>query len=338
MRRGDVGHSGGELADRVVDGDGLVGRSAFETRAHHEHAHQALLVAHQGTCAPTHGLGAFARDGYRPLLESFEPTRQRARVRWSGVRLFGEHGEAELVDLGRDGLPYGRRRNGRIAHHRPQELEQGCRFEGRASREALVEDATETVDVGAFVDSSVSGGLLGGHVMRCAHRRELAFEPWGLRRSEVDELELVEAPGRQEQVGGFQVGVDDARRVQRFEGLGGGGHQRQRLADRGTHTAEASIEILAFEPLEHQVAPSLVMAVSVKAYDAGRLDQAQYLRLHLEPSRHLVLPPERQLHGHPGAVALVDGAEHGAHSATSGESLEAVSIRYALAGLHPWGV
>ena len=89
----------------------------------------------------------------------------------------------------------------------------------RTSRDHLVGEHAEGVDVGAVIEVRVAGGLLGRHVPRCAHRRaELRQRLRGadagcvqrLRDAEVGDLGR--AAG-QEDIVGLDVAVHDAARV-----------------------------------------------------------------------------------------------------------------------------
>src|SRR5687767_7091550 len=97
------------------------------------------------------------------------------------------------------------------------------RFEWDAPGQAVEEDASERVDVGAGV-RSFSPDLLRGDVVECPQqlsgRGELGAAAHALHQAEVGEVDVLDGTGHDENVGRLHIAVEQAARVCRVQGGG----------------------------------------------------------------------------------------------------------------------
>ncbi len=168
------------------------------------------------------------------------------------------------------------------------------------SREHLPEDDAEGPDVGALVHR-LAAGLLGAHVGRgpedhaglgplARHRRGaggvarvqggggVARE--GLGEAEVEDLDL--AVGRELDVGGLEVAVDDALAVGLLERLGDLPRDGERLVDGERAAREPLREVLARHQLHRQRHEALALLEPVDRRDIRVAERREDLRLAAE--------------------------------------------------------
>jgi hypothetical protein len=121
------------------------------------------------------------------------------------------------------------------------ELRELVPLDGRGAGEELVEEYAEGIDIGAGVDvDGVGLGLLGAHVLGGADELSVLGEEGLLRQTVVDGLgdaEVDDLGGGfavvgegDEDVGGFEVAVNDALVVGVLDGLADGHEEPESLA------------------------------------------------------------------------------------------------------------
>ena len=139
----------------------------------------------------------------------------------------------------------------------------------------------------------------------------------GLGQAEVEHLHL--AVGRDLDVRGLEVAVDDALVVRGLERLGNLLRDAQRLDERDRPAAQAIREVFALHQLHHQRAAAAGFLEAVDAGDVRMAERGQHLRLAVE-ARHAVLVVRevlgQQLQRDVAVQARVGRAEHLSHAAS----------------------
>ena len=165
--------------------------------------------------------------------------------------------------------------------------------------EHLVEHQAERPDVRALVDE-LTFCLLGRHIgsgaeddahLRQCRRREGRREG-GVRcggrggRGSLGEAEIEDldgAVGAELDVRRFQIAMDDAGLVRRFERFGHLFRDRQRLVDGDGAARDALREILALDELHHEGADAGRFFDAVQLRDVRMIERGQRLRFAFEP-------------------------------------------------------
>jgi hypothetical protein len=185
--------------------------------------------------------------------------------------------------------------------------------------QALEQHAAEREHVGARVDRAAVAHLLGRHEAgRADHRaglRELcaARAP---RDPEVEDLDVVDAAGGEEQVAGLEIAVHGAERVGGAERLADPDGERERLADGERLAREAAVEVLAVEPLHDEVELARGrLAVGDVADDAGVREPGEQLHLAREARDAGAPDVGEDLDGDRVARGAITGAEDLPHAA-----------------------
>ena len=177
------------------------------------------------------------------------------------------------------------RRRGREGEVRVDELHRVQGLEGALTREHLVKDDAERVEVRPVVDAAVHAAcLLGGDVRQHVgdHRRRV--EPLvraGDLGVDAEARDLDRAARADEHVVRAQIAVDEPRRVHRGEAFGERGREIERLADR--HSArrargEDPREIAAREVLENDDQGAGELLDAAQRDEAGRGEAARCAR------------------------------------------------------------
>ena len=205
------------------------------------------------------------------------------------VGALGECSQHDLVQLGRDVRTQLRRRlrRGREVLHRY--LDRRLAVEGRLSRQELVEDDAERVEIRARIDLAAAR-LLGREVLRRPHDRarlgHLARP--GARDPEVRHLHAALAVD--EDVVRLDVAVDDAMPVREAER----GEDLARVLDRDVDRSGAAaddqlLEGAAVEELHRDVVRVLRVAAVVDRDDVRVVERRGVLRLAAEALDELVV-------------------------------------------------
>jgi hypothetical protein len=298
--------------------------------------------------------------GHEPLLARREPAARRARRRDHRARhpsdraerrrhrgavpealgrAAREHLREEIVELGRHvraDLAEARR----LLERDLREQRDGVAAdEGRAPREAAEEHAAERVHVRARVDATRGAGLLRRHVRGRAEReagaREVAAVVRHARDAEVEELRAQRITPREHDVAGLQVAVDDAARVRRAERLGDALREAERVRERERLAAEASVEVLAVDPLHREERLAVrEHAVGVVLHDRRVIERGEHVGLAGEArdgGRRRVV---EDLHGDARARRAIVGLPDDAHPAAAGEAREDEAVADDVARLH----
>jgi hypothetical protein len=245
---------------------------------------------------------------------------------------------------------------GRVALHvGAQDLHGVVVGEGRRAGQQLVEDAAQGVDVGPAVELAVlAGGLLRGHVLGRAHGHAAAGERaragavlglvHDLGQAEVGDPGL--AVGRDHDVPGLEVAVDDAPGVGVVQGPGHLLDQLQALADVERLAGDDLVERVALDVVHGVVGLALEGLELVDGHDVGVLELGGAGGLAVEALHLLgrgVLGGEQHLHGHHPAELRVQGlVDHAVGPAADlvqdfvvGEGLDRGQAHLAAAGGGP---
>ncbi len=202
-------------------------------------------------------------EGRRRLGQARRPRtqrRQRRRHRASILRaIFGAMAQQpvdERVELGGRIRAAIEEPRGLVEEDLGQQRQHLIGLEDLRPRQAPEDHAAEREYVGARVDRLIAPRLLGRHVPQCpqdrARLRHLG-EIEGAREAEIDDFSPLDLPVDEEDVAGLDVAVHDAARVDRPERLGDADPQRDGLGRGQPPPREERVEVLAVEPLHHQV-------------------------------------------------------------------------------------
>jgi hypothetical protein len=144
-----------------------------------------------------------------------------------------------------------------------QNLQDGIAPEGSASGEQFVEHRAEAEDVRAAVHAvALAAGLLRAHVRRRpGESAALAEILLPEREAEIDHIGL--ACGVKEDIGRFDVAVDEMVTVGVVQRLGHRGHQRHRLGYQGPPLLQPDGKVLPLNELGDNVAEPVVSAAYV---------------------------------------------------------------------------
>ena len=200
----------------------------------------------------------------------------------------------QLVDDRREG----RRQPGiQVEHRQRRAIEDGVGQHARgvaAERAAacgnFVQDDAERKQIRALIERFPSH-LLGRHIGRRADRGSRVGQRRHRRRRRglvVDELGDAEvehlhvAARRNDDVGGFQVAMDDAPGVRRLERVGELESPFDQLIRRHL-LADARVERPALEQLHHEIRTALVLADVIDRADVRMVDRRDGARLTVEP-------------------------------------------------------
>ena len=273
--------------------------------------------------------GIAARDREQELAELLRRLRPQRRV-------LGEHAQDQRFHDRRDRrvrlLAAGRNR--RLVDLTGEHVHRVRSVEGQLTRDHLVEDDPDGVQVAAAVELP-SGGLLRRHVLRgpadqvaAREHGQIAIED--LRDPEVEDLDVVRviAPLLHHHVLGLEVAVDDVVRVGLAEGRQ---HLRHDVAealfrDRPL-VAEHQAQVFPVHVLHHDVERAVgIVATEVEHLDAVRMvEAARRQRLALEPPHDRRILEQRRLEhlqANEAVQGQVPGAVDLAHSALSDQLLE----------------
>ena len=170
--------------------------------------------------------------------------------------------------------------------------------ERQTSREQLVQQHAQSVDVGSRIDIDATRfSLLRAHIPRRAdHQAEAGVqgarhERLGdrLRDAEVDDFRRRPViPHRNQNVRWLEVAVDDAFLMRVLDTLAHLEEEREALLGPETHPVAVRCDGLAFHVLHREVRPSVLSGPSVEDCGDGRMvHQSKRLALRLEPRDHL---------------------------------------------------
>jgi hypothetical protein len=228
-----------------------------------------------------------------------------------------------------------------------QELRQQRReivgVEGRRAREALEHDRTEREHVGARIGVPAAARLLRRHVADGAHDRARAREPRALpgepRDPEIEHFDAIDGAAHEEEVRRLDVAMNDPARVRGAERLGHVPRDRHRIADRERPAREALAQILAVEPLHHEVRlAALGRAVRERAHDARVAHGLEQLRLARETCDLLLAARKQDLHRRGRSGVAIDGAEDPPHPAGRSRALDHEAPRDDVTDPHSRGM
>ena len=231
------------------------------------------------------------------LLERAPQERHEiARGRDASERALAQAGRDDVTDDGR----YERRKRGLVA----KDGRRGGRAaaaERRSADHHLVEHAAERPDVAPLVGQPVLD-LLGRQIRRSPDHlagagEHVAVAHVGAPLGDAEVHEDDPPVGRQEQVGGLEIPVDDPRPVRGDQRLGG----LDRIADGGLRAHGASLgddplEIEAVHVVHGNPGHVLVLARAAHAHDARMIDDRQRARLAHQPHARRVRRDPRRDH------------------------------------------
>ena len=141
----------------------------------------------------------------------------------------------------------------------PQRLRRRVRPEWRPSRQRLVQNRPQRVDVRGRSDRvRQAQGLLGGHVVRRAQRDAASGQPRPIVQppGQPEVGDLGGAVGGQEDVARLQVAVNDTAVVGRLDGLRQRRQQRRRPVRRQGDAGELLGEAAPFDEFHGEVRPA----------------------------------------------------------------------------------
>ena len=162
-----------------------------------------------------------------------------------------------------------------------QQRERAVGGERDSSGERLIKSDAQRVDVGAFVDFLVET-LLGGEVARGAHQHAGGGETGGraAHQSQTEVRDLDQSAIDDEQVGRFDVAVDDALLVGGLQSGGGLQHDASRpgLLDCFFRTQDL-MQAAARDVLHDEEVATFILAHRVDLDDVGVVEASGALRL-----------------------------------------------------------
>jgi len=193
--------------------------------------------------------------------------------------------------------------------------------------------------IGAVVDRGQAPRLLGSHVLgRAEHHAHLGdllaiLVPIhvyvGLGHSEVEDLEqLVLTRAHDEQVGRFQIPVDDVDFMGGSQPLGRLRHQLHGLLEgEPLEPPELGVEVVAVQHLHDDEGNIVVDAVVEDLHDVGAAELSDGHGFPLEANPGLALPGQLQLHQldrHRTPEPLVQADPHRSHAASGQLALQEI--------------
>ena len=257
------------------------------------------------------------------------------------VRVTCQSAQEEAVDVGREiGRRPARQRDGAGADL-DDDVDGGRALERGDASDGAEEDGPQRPEVGAVVDAARAARLLGAHVLRRAHEHVAArdVESLGLLGpaqrlgdAEIEDLDdLLVVHARQEDIGGLEVTVDDARAVRASQGLAHLRADDPGLPQREAPLAfEAVAEVLAEQQLHHDVGEVLVDAMVEHLDHVGAPEPRRGSRLPRESSAGVRQLGERRAHEFDGNELVqleVTRDPHGAHAAAGELPLQPILAR-----------
>ncbi len=273
------------------------GRGGDQSHAGFLLADGALFAHHDGGVVVDTGGGRRALSG----MGGFQGVEEFPRRLEAVARLLG-HGLADHPVKGAGNLDVELGGFGGV-------LVQGLVHDGRdRARERLfagkklVQDHAGGIEVGTVVDR-LPHELFRRHVAGRAHDRAHLGHGGGLdpRDAEVHDFQLGDVAIRQQDVGGFEIAMDDAVVVGEFQGGEEGAHDTHDVVlGKPDLLVEQVLEFLAPDELHGNVGGAVFLAVVVDGDDAGMGDPARRLGLALEARQdafHLLGVEQRGLDG-----------------------------------------
>jgi hypothetical protein len=292
---------------------------------------QAEGEDHEAGQRPGHGGGARRA----PRRDPFDLCRHlRSRGRAVG-RALGERAAEHAVE-GHDGRVAGESRR-MLVEGRGEDLDDRRSAERGPARDRLVQDRGHGEEIRAGVHVAAEH-LLRGHVPGGAHEepgpRQLGAgldRPRELRRqgpgeAEVEELHPV---GRQEDVRGLEVAVDDPGRVQGLEGAEDAAGERGRLRRRKGPAAQPVGQGLSLQQLHGDEELAVVLADLVDLADVRVIDGGGGAGLAPEALARRLVGLRDGLDRDLAAQAEVLGREHDPHPALPEPAEDAVAAESA---------
>ena len=204
---------------------------------------------------------------------------------------------------------------------------------GEASGEKLVGDDAEGVDVGAGVDfGGVAGGLFGGHVVEGSEEGTdfgsggggVEVGVGGFGEAEVEDFGL--AGVGDEDVGGFQIAVDDALGVGVVDGVGDEGDEGEAFAKGEVFRLGVGVEREAVDELHGEVGletEGRVLSSGVEdGGDIGMLEKSEDFGFEVEAFEggRGKVAGTNDLEGDDAVGLLLDGFVDRAHAAFADEA------------------
>ena len=337
-RPGRGPHPPHELVDeRALARAAVAGHEDDPAGSRHRRGHPLVEPGELGL-APHEDLA-----GGAPGVPSRRPRSRAQRVRelaGGGEALRGllrERAADERVE--RDELGRALERRGILVESRREDRRRAVAGEDAPAGQGLVEQRPRGEEVGPRVDR-VAEDLLGRHVARRSHdeagSRELSARVGardGLAGRLVREAEVDESPAvrGEEEVRRLHVAVDDARVVQRGEGLEQVEGQRDRLFGGQRPALQPRRQGLAGEQLHDDVGLGVVLADLVDRAEVRVAHPGGGPRLAQEAAARRVVGALQDLERDVPAERLVLGEVHSAHAALADDPHDPVASE-ALSG------
>ena len=231
--------------------------------------------------------------------------RQRAqhlRGRGPALGMLGQHARYQVADRSRH-LGHQVRQMRRILEHElGQQHARLVTAEGGLARQALVGYAAEREDIRAPVDHAGAVDRLGRQVAGRTHQIARAGQaPARVHQAsnaEVEQLELVDPTIDEKEIMRLDVAVNDVMGMGIGQRLGGLLEQHDGVGQGWRLARQPLRQILALEPLHHQVALVAHHTVRQVAHDGRVLERGQDVALLHEALTVAVLTGAQHLHAH----------------------------------------
>ncbi len=272
--------------------------------------------------------GRWPRDDRLAIEEAAQIVGQGLGRGVATARLLLEAAVHDRLEIDRDARVAPAQRQRWIGDHLLQHAQRRVAVERRRAAEHLVERRAERVDVDAVVKRAIAARLLGRHVVRCPDDQAGRGQGRASRlagQTEVDDVRLPAALARplDEDVGRFEIAVDQAVRVRGIDGVGDALEDLHELA--GWQPAGDRPEVGAVDELHCDVAAIALLADLVHLADVVMGDARLELRLALEALVLLGIDRREQLERHGPAELLVAGAIDLAAAAAADQVLDDVA-------------